>query len=79
MIFDLIDRYILQPIDALALRHLTGCPHHSLSGDEGPVALLGRMPLRWRCDECGTIIHDHQEGCLCAKCRGDRWNNGEIV
>ena len=21
----------------------------------------------------------HQAGCLCARCRGDRWNKGEIV
>jgi len=31
------------------------CEHTSLSGDEGPVTELGRMPKRWRCDECGTI------------------------
>jgi hypothetical protein len=35
------------------------CPHDSLSGDEGPVRDLGRMPERWRCDECGAIVHDH--------------------
>lgn len=29
------------------------CPHDSLSGDEGPIAELGRYPHRWRCDECG--------------------------
>lgn len=34
------------------------CPHDSLSGDEGPIVELGRMPTRWRCDECGTIIHE---------------------
>ena len=34
------------------------CPHDSLSGDEGPVAELGRMPTRWRCDECGAIVSD---------------------
>ena len=34
------------------------CEHLSLSGDEGPIAELDRMPTRWRCDECGTIIHD---------------------
>lgn len=32
------------------------CPHDSLSGAEGPVAELGRMPTRWRCDECGAVI-----------------------
>lgn len=36
----------------------TSCPHDSLSGDEGPVAELGRMPLRWRCDECGAVINE---------------------
>jgi len=34
------------------------CPHDSLSGDEGPVELLGRMPIRWRCDACDAIIDD---------------------
>lgn len=34
------------------------CQHDSLSGDEGPVLELGRMPTRWRCDQCGTIIND---------------------
>jgi hypothetical protein len=34
------------------------CLHDSLSGDEGPVALLGRMPVRWRCDECDAIVYD---------------------
>ncbi|MCP3810803.1 hypothetical protein NLX62_00350 [Mycobacteriaceae bacterium Msp059] len=38
------------------------CQHPSLSGDEGPIALLGRMPTRWQCDECGAIIHDPPEG-----------------
>jgi hypothetical protein len=37
---------------------MTDCPHDSLSGDEGPVAELGRMPVRWRCDECDTIVYD---------------------
>jgi hypothetical protein len=32
------------------------CPHDSLSGDEGPVDELGRMPQRWRCDQCGAIL-----------------------
>lgn len=31
------------------------CPHLSWSGDEGPVALLGRMPRRWKCDGCGML------------------------
>lgn len=34
------------------------CPHDSLSGDEGPVRELGRMPVRWRCDECDAIVYD---------------------
>jgi rubredoxin len=34
------------------------CPHDSLSGDEGPVAELGRMPVHWRCDECGAPVRD---------------------
>jgi hypothetical protein len=38
------------------------CPHDSLSGDEGPVVLLGRMPVRWRCDACGAVIHDTDIG-----------------
>ncbi len=31
------------------------CEHLSWSGDEGPIAELGRMPLRWKCDECGLV------------------------
>ncbi len=34
------------------------CRHDSMSGDEGPVRLLGRMPIRWRCDECDAIVYD---------------------
>lgn len=41
--------------DALAVED---CPHDSLSGDEGPVALLGHMPVRWRCDACEAIVYD---------------------
>lgn len=37
---------------------MSECPHDSMSGDEGPVALLGRMPVRWRCETCGAIVHD---------------------
>lgn len=37
-----------------------GCPHDSWSGDEGPVALLGRMPVRWRCDGCGLVRVDEE-------------------
>lgn len=37
---------------------MSTCPHDSLSGDEGPVRELGRMPVRWRCDECETIVND---------------------
>lgn len=38
---------------------MSDCPHDSLSGDEGPVRDLGRLPIRWRCDECGAIVLDH--------------------
>lgn len=34
------------------------CQHDSLSGNEGPIAELGRMPVRWKCDNCGTIVND---------------------
>ena len=37
---------------------LEPCRHDSLSGDEGPVAQLGRMPEQWRCDECGAVVTD---------------------
>lgn len=40
---------------------MSDCPHDSLSGDEGPVRELGRMPVRWRCDECDAIVHDPLE------------------
>lgn len=33
----------------------TDCPCISFSGDEGPIVDLGRMPVRWRCDECGQL------------------------
>lgn len=48
------------------------CPHDSLSGDEGPVALLGRMPVRWRCDHCGDVIRDRE--CDCDPAAYHRWN-----
>lgn len=43
------------------------CPHDSLSGDEGPVRDLGRMPVRWRCDECDAVIRQCSavNGCRC--------------
>lgn len=43
------------------------CAHDSLSGDEGPVRELGRMPVRWRCDECNAVIHQCSavNGCRC--------------
>jgi hypothetical protein len=34
------------------------CSHDSLSGDEGPIADLGRFPTRWKCDACGAVTHD---------------------
>ena len=34
------------------------CPHLSMTGDEGPVELLGRWPKRWKCDACGAVVHD---------------------
>lgn len=34
------------------------CPHFSWTGDEGPVALLGRSPRRWRCDSCSLVKED---------------------
>lgn len=37
---------------------LDECPHDSQSGDEGPVALLGRQPRRWTCDSCGEVLED---------------------
>lgn len=33
------------------------CGHDlSLTGAEGPVRLLGRMPILWECDGCGMIL-----------------------
>jgi hypothetical protein len=29
-----------------------------MSGDEGPVRDLGRMPVRWRCDTCDAVVYD---------------------
>lgn len=43
------------------------CEHHSESGDEGPVADLGRWPTRWRCDGCDRVRHD--DPCLCDECK----------
>jgi hypothetical protein len=34
------------------------CPHDSESGNEGPIAELGRWPRRWRCDSCGRVRVD---------------------
>jgi len=36
------------------------CPHLSLHGDEGPISRLGRMPVRWRCDECDAVFSEPQ-------------------
>ena len=57
------------------------CPHDSLSGDEGPVLTLGRMPHWWRCDECGAVVYDRDFGrsvsraeCDCPMDPHHRWN-----
>lgn len=35
------------------------CQHHSRSGDEGPwIDLSPKVVVRWRCDECNTIVYD---------------------
>lgn len=44
---------MLGPVDLS--RYLLPCDHVAWSGDEGPVAALGRMPRRWRCDGCGLV------------------------
>jgi hypothetical protein len=31
------------------------CAHGSWTGAEGPVDLLGRMPILWKCDQCGEL------------------------
>lgn len=31
------------------------CPHVSESGAEGPVVLLGRLPILWGCDTCHRV------------------------
>lgn len=36
------------------------CTHLSYSGDEGPIRDLGRMPNRWRCDQCGHVDLDSE-------------------
>lgn len=49
------------------------CPHDSMTGDEGPVADLGRWPNRWRCDQCSAIIRTRsevKEGAFCDQCGG---------
>lgn len=34
------------------------CDHGvSLTGAEGPVRALGRMPVLWTCDGCGALLH----------------------
>ena len=52
------------------------CPHDSLSGDEGPVADLGRMPLWWRCDACDAVLllSDKPPMCDCPMNPHHRWN-----
>lgn len=34
------------------------CQHESWTGDEGPIAELGRCPVRWKCDGCGVMRSD---------------------
>lgn len=35
------------------------CAHDlSLSGAEGPIAVLGRWPILWTCDGCGATVLD---------------------
>jgi len=41
---------------------LVDCPHLARCGAEGPVAELGRMPGRWRCDWCGSVL-DREGAC----------------
>ncbi|MGX5770814.1 hypothetical protein ACWKWN_08690 [Microbacterium trichothecenolyticum] len=38
------------------------CAHDwSLTGAEGPVVELGRMPILWTCDVCGATVLDPEE------------------
>jgi hypothetical protein len=53
-----IDRVWESALAALAaVPDDTPCPHDSQSGDEGPIATLGRWPKRWRCDGCGKVLN----------------------
>lgn len=45
---------------------MSGCEHYNLTGDEGPIADLGRWPTRWRCDTCDAVIHEVP--CACDQC-----------
>jgi hypothetical protein len=53
-----VGRYALshEMDDQLLLGPCVGCPNNSPSGDEGPISEPGRMPERWRCDECGAVV-----------------------
>lgn len=32
------------------------CNHNTSStGAEGPITLLGRFPIIWKCDDCGAV------------------------
>lgn len=31
------------------------CDHPSETGAEGPIRDLGRWPVLWKCDTCGTV------------------------
>lgn len=46
------------------------CDHGAWTGDEGPVALLGRMPTRWRCDGCGAVAEERP---VCLGCARDTY------
>jgi hypothetical protein len=46
------------------------CPHEAWTGDDGPVADLGRMPERWRCDGCGAVATERP---VCLGCARDTY------
>lgn len=63
----------------------------SVTSHQLGVRVPGILNPAWEfekmCYRCGKTRRDrhwlppqgHHEGCLCANCRSDRWNNGEIV
>jgi hypothetical protein len=38
------------------------CPCSSWSGAEGPIDELGRWPVLWSCDGCGSLHYESFEG-----------------